>query len=63
MTLENFRHYIKTWSSYANYMKDHSEDPVDEMVSNIAEVLNVENNEEHSITVEWPAVLILTTPQ
>ncbi|CAO3694695.1 unnamed protein product [Umbelopsis ramanniana] len=63
MTLETFRHYTKTWSSYANYMKEHSDDPVDEMVSNVAKVLNVENLEQHSITVEWPAVLILTTPQ
>lgn len=63
MTLENFRHYIKTWSSYANYMRDHSEDPVDEMVTDIAKILNAHDLQKQSITVEWPAVLIITTPQ
>lgn len=63
MTLEAFRSYMQTWSSYANYMKEHSEDPVDDMMNEIAKLLNVDTPEEHLVTVEWPAVLILTTPQ
>ncbi|KAH8553176.1 S-adenosyl-L-methionine-dependent methyltransferase [Umbelopsis sp. PMI_123] len=66
MTLESFRHYLKTWSSYANYMKDHPEEPVDpveEIVSDIAQILNVKEPEQQLITVQWPGVLILATPQ
>ncbi|KAG2183555.1 hypothetical protein INT43_006561 [Umbelopsis isabellina] len=63
MTLEAFKNYMHTWSSYANYMKEHSEDPVDSMMNEIAKLLNADNLEKHLVTVEWPAVLILTTPQ
>ncbi|CAM0143250.1 unnamed protein product [Umbelopsis sp. WA50703] len=62
MTLEAFRSYMRTWSSYANYMKEHSEDPVDSMINEMADLMNAVNPEEHLVTVEWPAVLILTTP-
>jgi hypothetical protein len=44
-------------------MRDHSEDPVDEMVTDIAKILNAQDLQKQSITVEWPAVLIITTPQ
>lgn len=63
MSLETFRKYIKTWSSYANYMKDHTEDPVDKMIEDMALILKTDKPEEYKITVEWPAVLILTTPE
>jgi hypothetical protein len=63
MTLETFRSYIKTWSAYANYMKDHTEDPVDKMVEDMAVLMKTNTPEESKVTVEWPAVLILTTPE
>jgi len=59
MTIENYRHYMKTASAYFNYMEDHpNDDPVDKLVEDIMKALNI-TNKEHVINLEWPTALVL----
>jgi ubiquinone/menaquinone biosynthesis C-methylase UbiE len=62
MTIERFRHYMKTASSYYNYIEDEENqvkgDPVDNMIPVLMNVLNT-TDINHVITLEWPTVLVL----
>lgn len=62
MTIERFADYIKTSSAYYNYLDDLENqgkgDPVDKLISNLIQVLNVTNTG-HVISLEWPTVLVL----
>lgn len=59
MTMENYRHYMKTASAYFNYMEGHpNDDPVDKLVEDIMKTLNITDNQ-HVINLEWPTALVL----
>ncbi|GAN04428.1 conserved hypothetical protein [Mucor ambiguus] len=59
MTMENYRHYMKTASAYFNYMEDYpNDDPVDKLVEDIMKTLNITDNQ-HVVHLEWPTALIL----
>jgi len=59
VTMDHFRHYIKTWSSYKNYSEKYPERPdiVDETIDKIMEEEGLKGEDEVRIT--WPTVVIL----
>lgn len=61
MTLKDFEQYCKTWSGYAKYLETHSDDPVDELMKDMAKIANVKDLETYYITAQWATVLILAT--
>ncbi|KAG0207283.1 hypothetical protein BGX28_001440 [Mortierella sp. GBA30] len=58
VTMNHFRNYIKTWSSYKNYCEKHPERPdiVDQTIDAIMEEENLKDDDEIDIT--WPTVVI-----
>jgi ubiquinone/menaquinone biosynthesis C-methylase UbiE len=59
VTMEHFRNYIKTWSSYKNYSEKYPERPdiVDETIDKIMEEEGLK--EEDQVKITWPTVVIL----
>lgn len=62
MTIYNFNKYLKTASSYVNYIEKNKNnclliDPVDDAINKIMEITELCENE--VITVEWPFILVL----
>lgn len=61
ITIDEFKSYLKTLSSYTNYINinnDYIIDPVNETIDNIMKIMDIKKEEE-TIKVEWPVVLIL----
>ncbi|KAI8979434.1 S-adenosyl-L-methionine-dependent methyltransferase [Mycotypha africana] len=60
MTMENFKHYMKTSSAYSNYIEENKDkdDPADKLVRDLMETMNI-TDYNHVIQLEWPTVLVL----
>jgi hypothetical protein len=63
MSLNQFRQYCKTWSSYVRYLEKHSDDPIDEMIEDFGKIAKVDDLDSYCITPQWAATLILGTSQ
>ncbi|KAI9281421.1 S-adenosyl-L-methionine-dependent methyltransferase [Umbelopsis sp. AD052] len=61
MSLNQFKQYCKTWSSYARYLENHSDDPVDEMINDFAKIAQADDLDSYYITPQWAACLLLGT--
>ncbi|KAI9486329.1 MAG: S-adenosyl-L-methionine-dependent methyltransferase [Benjaminiella poitrasii] len=60
MSLDAFKHYMKTSSAYYNYMEENpdKEDPVDKLVKDVMSTMGIQDYQ-HVIELEWPTVLVL----
>ncbi|KAI7904036.1 S-adenosyl-L-methionine-dependent methyltransferase [Cokeromyces recurvatus] len=60
MSLEHFRHYMKTSSAYFNYIKENpdKEDPIDKLMNDILSTTDIKDLEQ-VVKLEWPTVLVL----
>ncbi|KAI8575888.1 hypothetical protein K450DRAFT_259678 [Umbelopsis ramanniana AG] len=61
MSLTQFKQYCKTWSSYARYLENHTDDPIDEMIDDFAKIAQADDLDSHYITPQWATCLILGT--
>ncbi|KAI9365202.1 S-adenosyl-L-methionine-dependent methyltransferase [Pilaira anomala] len=62
MTMARFSDYLKTSSTYYNYLKDPSNkgkpDPVDTMIEKLMDTLKIKDANQ-TVDIEWPTVLVL----
>ncbi|SAM03337.1 hypothetical protein [Absidia glauca] len=65
MSLEEFGNYLKTASAYVNFKKECEkegaveQDPVDDVINRIADLMMVEDKGATMVDLEWPLVLVL----